>query len=510
MLAVGVVINIALAVMQIAIGSGASFQGVGLSEGTQWTFNPFAQQPSLNGTFLPTDTVTSPGAVAVAVATANGVQPALRGADEASAGQNAGVLTAPSPSPPKVLNLADSMLAWAGENVKPGEGGAASETGGETDGETGGEAGGKAGGEAGGAGDFVGETAVAQTGGGAALMVPALDATGAEVEPGGKEESGDGEGGAGEADVSTPPLPDLPAATTETPPLPALPAATAEIGTDTSDVGLEAAPKSLPPTRAPTPTPTPKPTPAPTASPTLSPTPKPTRRVLRWPTFDMARLEHSDDAQGGGHGAGHGGTLSDLLKGDAGVGESDSGNRNWSGVDDTPPMSPKPNDNRCKRVPIITKEASHPKSPVNRVKATCEYPTSADDLLIGVWHSKGTEHRLRWLLDSWYNPDNVVFLGQYEESSACVPIVGSDADADDFLSTLTKGLVGLQKMFKEHPHKKWFIILGDDTYVSSSSYHSVSPVAPTSSTSSMSAPVPFSIGFLPSPHRSSPSRVWPG
>ena len=44
-LVVGVVVNITLALVQIAIGSGADFQGLRLSEETpKWTFNPFKPQ----------------------------------------------------------------------------------------------------------------------------------------------------------------------------------------------------------------------------------------------------------------------------------------------------------------------------------------------------------------------------------------------------------------------------------------------------------------------------------
>ena len=100
------------------------------------------------------------------------------------------------------------------------------------------------------------------------------------------------------------------------------------------------------------------------------------------------------------------------------------------------------------------------------VQRTCAFPTTTEDLVVGIWHSVKTAPRLRWVLDSWHSTSNVVFLGDKNESESCLPnLYGTHAGADDFLSTLHKGLVGLQMMFDAHPKKKWFIILGDDVYV---------------------------------------------
>ena len=101
------------------------------------------------------------------------------------------------------------------------------------------------------------------------------------------------------------------------------------------------------------------------------------------------------------------------------------------------------------------------------VRKTCEFDTAADDLVVGVWHSVKTAPRIRWILDSWQASNaNVVFLGDKSEPGSCIPnLLATNAGADDFLSTLHKGLVGLQMMLDAYPTKKWFVILGDDTYV---------------------------------------------
>ena len=415
-LMVGVVVSIALALVQIAIGSGADFQGLRLSEETsKWTFNPFKSQPLFD---YGADTFNITG-ISGTYVTSGASSAATAGVDVRVEARPQAATRLPPPNP---LDLAGSMLAWATHNTD--------------------------------------DTNTKKT------NAPAAQSNGGGS---GGDETEKEDGSEPEDAVDPmPPLADLAAGTTETPMPPF--SNVASSGARTSSVALPNMSATAPlwPLQTPPPTwtPTPKPTPVPSVSPTtLLPTPKPTRRVLRWPTFDMALLEHSDDEQSGSWD----GSFSNEPELEAAADTGQQGGDKSSGEQirlesESMPTVPA-RINACKRVPIITKEASHPKSPINRVKATCEYPTSANDILVGVWHSKGTEHRLRWLLDSWYDPDKVVFLGQYENSSRCVPIVGSDADADDFLSTLTKGLVGLQKMFDEHPHKKWFVVLGDDTYV---------------------------------------------
>ena len=100
----------------------------------------------------------------------------------------------------------------------------------------------------------------------------------------------------------------------------------------------------------------------------------------------------------------------------------------------------------------------------------CAHATVAADVLVGVWHSVATEARLRWVVDSWYDPGSVVFLaqanGSFAHGRARVPLLGTGAPADDYLGTLQKGLLGLLAMRRAAPRKKWFAVVGDDVYVS--------------------------------------------
>ena len=110
---------------------------------------------------------------------------------------------------------------------------------------------------------------------------------------------------------------------------------------------------------------------------------------------------------------------------------------------------------------------------------------------MGVWHSERFAHRLRWILESWYDPVSVVFLAQRNGTvpappgwraaaagatagtaaappappPAVVEVLGTGAPADDYLGTLQKGLLGLQLMFERHPDRQWYLIVGDDVYV---------------------------------------------
>lgn len=123
---------------------------------------------------------------------------------------------------------------------------------------------------------------------------------------------------------------------------------------------------------------------------------------------------------------------------------------------------PKP----CRSQFLSTIDATSPFVGHRVVRRTCQYRTKEDDILVGVWHSRRTEPRMRWILDSWgFGGKNIVFLGQSESSSECLPITSTGSPKDDFESTLHKGLVGLARMYDEYPEKKWYIIVGDDTYV---------------------------------------------
>ena len=120
----------------------------------------------------------------------------------------------------------------------------------------------------------------------------------------------------------------------------------------------------------------------------------------------------------------------------------------------------------CSPVALRTFDASGPFRGRGVLRRTCRYATAEDDVLVGVWHARRTEPRLRWILDSWgFGRRNVVFLGQADDSSACLPVLGTGAPKDDFQSTLHKGLMGLARMYDEHPEKKWYVVVGDDTYV---------------------------------------------
>ena len=102
----------------------------------------------------------------------------------------------------------------------------------------------------------------------------------------------------------------------------------------------------------------------------------------------------------------------------------------------------------------------------------CAHSTSRDDLLVGIWHSILSEHRIRWIAESWYSPGNVVLLaaaprhdGAFTLGERRIPLLVTGAPTDDYLGTLQKGLLGLAEMLRVYPQKKWFIIVGDDTFV---------------------------------------------
>ena len=111
---------------------------------------------------------------------------------------------------------------------------------------------------------------------------------------------------------------------------------------------------------------------------------------------------------------------------------------------------PKP----CRPQFLSTIDATSPFVGHRVVRRTCQYRTKEDDILVGVWHSRRTEPRMRWILDSWgFGGKNIVFLGQSESSSECLPITSTGSPKDDFESTLHKGLVGLARMYDEYPEK---------------------------------------------------------
>ena len=99
-------------------------------------------------------------------------------------------------------------------------------------------------------------------------------------------------------------------------------------------------------------------------------------------------------------------------------------------------------------------------------RRACAHATGGDDLLVGVWHSRATEHRLRWIVESWYRRGAVVFLAQRNDSAPppqpqqpqspssqqprpATPlpegsVLATNCPADDYLGTLEKGLLGLK------------------------------------------------------------------
>ena len=102
----------------------------------------------------------------------------------------------------------------------------------------------------------------------------------------------------------------------------------------------------------------------------------------------------------------------------------------------------------CRPVGIYSRDAINKLCTSAVQRRTCSFPTGPDDIVIGIWHSAYTEHRLTWILDSWHREDRVVFLAMKGAAqSSCVPVLETAAQGDDFISTLQKGLYGLRAMF---------------------------------------------------------------
>ena len=130
------------------------------------------------------------------------------------------------------------------------------------------------------------------------------------------------------------------------------------------------------------------------------------------------------------------------------------------------------NDTTCEPRSLRVRTALSRKKIVASEERTCSFATRRHDLLIGVWHSQSTEHRIRYILDSWFVPGVVVFLTQHDRPSEgrifpmpTESIVATGAPSDDYLGTLEKGLLGLRAMFLASPHRQWYFVVGDDNYI---------------------------------------------
>ena len=104
---------------------------------------------------------------------------------------------------------------------------------------------------------------------------------------------------------------------------------------------------------------------------------------------------------------------------------------------------------------------------------TCAYSTSESEIAIGIFHCLAFEEgRLSSLISVWGKTNNsvrIAFLAsastkgksQFPEEM----MIYTPTQNDAYQSTLTKGLVGLQKLFEKFPDAKWFAIMGDDVFV---------------------------------------------
>lgn len=83
-----------------------------------------------------------------------------------------------------------------------------------------------------------------------------------------------------------------------------------------------------------------------------------------------------------------------------------------------------------------------------------------------MWHSKKTEAQAQVVYDTWYNSTTTFFLAAEGSRSSALPLLNvPTVKADDYLSTLGKGLLGLVEMYKRQPRGKWYVVVGDDVYV---------------------------------------------
>ena len=96
----------------------------------------------------------------------------------------------------------------------------------------------------------------------------------------------------------------------------------------------------------------------------------------------------------------------------------------------------------------------------------CSYPLEPKEIVVGVWHSKKTEAQAQVVYDTWYNSTTTFFLAAEGSRSNALPLLNvPTVKADDYLSTLGKGLLGLVEMYKRRPQGKWYVVVGDDVYV---------------------------------------------
>lgn len=103
----------------------------------------------------------------------------------------------------------------------------------------------------------------------------------------------------------------------------------------------------------------------------------------------------------------------------------------------------------------------------------CAFSLSPTEVVAGVWHCRACERQLASVERSWGQRVTTRYLASTPAAtpgarSALLPeasVVNTGEAADNYLSTLGKGLLGLKRMYEELPTHKWFGVFGDDVFV---------------------------------------------